>query len=144
MARKPALIALGACLAATVAFASGEGESEVQMSAPAAEMMAEYGDVWQWDTLQEYEADTGNKITRFGEAPMLAAMVAAGELPPVEERLPDEPLVFNVFEGVGTYGGTLKAASIGTEYTELTPIRGLAGAVQTANRGPGNPIDIVP
>ena len=32
-------------------------------------MMAEYGDVWQWDTLQEYEADTGNKVTQFGEEP---------------------------------------------------------------------------
>ena len=98
-------------------------------------MMSEYGDVWQWDTLADFERDTGQTITSFGEAPMLAAMVAAGDLPPVEEgRLPEEPLVFNVFEGIGTYGGTLKAASIGTEYTELTPIRGLVGTVQTANR----------
>ena len=143
-ARQLVLIALGACLAAAVAFASGDDESGSQTPAAAAEMMAEYGDVWQWDTLQDYEQDTGNKITQFGEAPMLAIQVAAGELPPVEERLPEEPLVFNVFEGIGTYGGTLKAASIGTEYTELTPIRGLVGAVQTANRGPGHVIDIVP
>ena len=61
--------ALMAGLAAAAAFAGGESEGEVQMSAPAAEMMAEYSDVWQWDTLQEYEADTGNKITRFGEEP---------------------------------------------------------------------------
>ena len=139
-----ALAVLIAGLAAAAAFAGGEGEGDVQMSAPAAEMMAEYGDVWQWDTLQDYERDTGNTITQFGEAPMLAAMVAAGELPPVDERLPEEPLVYNVFEGIGTYGGTLKTASIGTEYTEVTPIRGLVGAVQTANRGPGKPIDIVP
>ena len=132
-----------ACVAAAVALASGEEESGAQASA-AAEMMSEYGDVWQWDTLADFERDTGQTITSFGEAPMLAAMVAAGDLPPVEERLPEEPLVFNVFEGIGAYGGTLKAASIGTEYTELTPIRGLAGAVQTANRGPGSPIDIVP
>ena len=143
-ARQLALIALGAWMAAAVAFASGDDESGSQTPAAAAEMMAEYGDVWQWDTLQDYEQDTGNKITQFGEAPMLAIQVAAGELPPVEERLPEEPLVFNVFEGIGTYGGTLKAASIGTEYTELTPIRGLVGAVQTANRGPGHVIDIVP
>ena len=143
-ARQLALIALGASLAAAVAVASGDDESGSQTPAAAAEMMAEYGDVWQWDTLQDYEQDTGNKITQFGEAPMLAIQVAAGELPPVEERLPEEPLVFNVFEGIGTYGGTLKAASIGTEYTELTPIRGLVGAVQTANRGPGHVIDIVP
>ena len=144
MARQLALIVIGVFAAAVVAFAGGDGEGDVQMSAPAAEMMAEYGDVWQWDTLQDYERDTGNKITQFGEAPMLAAMVAAGELPPVEERLPEEPLVYNVFEGIGTYGGTLKTASIGTEYTEVTPIRGLVGAVQTANRGPGKSIDIVP
>ena len=143
-ARQLVLIALGAWMAAAVAFASGDDESGSQTPAAAAEMMAEYGDVWQWDTLQDYEQDTGNKITQFGEAPMLAIQVAAGELPPVEERLPEEPLVFNVFEGIGTYGGTLKAASIGTEYTELTPIRGLVGAVQTANRGPGHVIDIVP
>ena len=141
--RQLALVALAACVAAAVAFASGEDEAGSQGSA-AAEMMSEYGDVWQWDTLADFERDTGQTITSFGEAPMLAAMVAAGELPPVEERLPEEPLVFNVFEGIGTYGGTLKVASIGTEYTELTPIRGLAGAVQTANRGPGHAIDIVP
>ena len=141
-ARQLALVALAACVAAAVAFASGEEESGAQGSA--AEMMSEYGDVWQWDTLADFERDTGQTITSFGEAPMLAAMVAAGELPPVEERLPEEPLVFNVFEGIGTYGGTLKAASIGTEYTELTPIRGLVGTVQTANRGPGHVIDIVP
>ena len=141
--RRLAIIALTACVAAAVAFASGEDESGSQTSA-AAEMMAEYGDVWQWDTLADFERDTGQTITSFSEAPMLAAMVQAGELPPVEERLPEEPLVFNVFEGIGTYGGTLKAASIGTEYTELTPIRGLVGTVQTANRGPGQSIDIVP
>ena len=47
--------------------------------------------------------------TRFNEAPMLAALVAAGELPPVDERLPLEPAVtwFAPGDVVGTYGGTL-------------------------------------
>ena len=76
-ARQLALIALGASLAAAVAVASGDDESGSQTPAAAAEMMAEYGDVWQWDTLQDYEQDTGNKITQFGEAPMLAIQVAA-------------------------------------------------------------------
>ncbi len=40
------LTVLVAGLAAAVAFAGGEGEGDVQMSAPAAEIMAEYGDVW--------------------------------------------------------------------------------------------------
>ena len=47
--------------------------------------------------------------TRFNEAPMLAALVAAGELAPVDERLPVEPAVtwFAPGDEVGTYGGTL-------------------------------------
>ena len=41
-----------------------------------------------------YNLDSGKiTITSFVEAPMLAARVADGSLPPVEERLPDNPLV---------------------------------------------------
>ena len=43
----------------------------------------------------------------YNEAPMLAARVATGELPPVEERLPPEPVVITPLEEVGQYGGTL-------------------------------------
>ena len=42
----------------------------------------------------------------YNEAPMLAERVAAGELPPVEERLPAHPLVVEPIESVGVYGGT--------------------------------------
>jgi peptide/nickel transport system substrate-binding protein len=42
----------------------------------------------------------------FNEAPMLAEQVASGALPPVEERLPAEPLVIEPEEQVGEYGGT--------------------------------------
>lgn len=45
----------------------------------------------------------------YREAPMLAAKVAAGELPPVDERLPKNPLVLEPIEGIGKYGGTLRA-----------------------------------
>lgn len=41
---------------------------------------------------------------RYSEAPELAELVAAGELPPVEERLPENPLVIEAAE-VGKYGG---------------------------------------
>ena len=41
----------------------------------------------------------------YGEAPMLAERVAAGELPPVEERLPENPLVVQPIDSVGVYGG---------------------------------------
>lgn len=43
----------------------------------------------------------------FQEAPMLAEKVESGELPPVEERLPSEPLVLQTAESIGEYGGTL-------------------------------------
>ncbi len=49
----------------------------------------------------------------FQEAPMLADMVTAGDLPPVEERLPSEPLVIEPAEMIGQYGGTLRRAFTG-------------------------------
>jgi len=51
--------------------------------------------------------------SQYNEAPMLAERVAAGELPPVEERLPEEPLVQEVVDGIGTYGGTLRRGFLG-------------------------------
>ena len=39
----------------------------------------------------------------YQEAPMLAAMVEAGDLPPVAERLPSNPLVVEPFDSIGTY-----------------------------------------
>ncbi len=43
----------------------------------------------------------------YGEAPMLAERVANGELPPVEERLPTNPLVQEPLHSIGQYGGTI-------------------------------------
>ncbi len=59
----------------------------------------------------------------YNEAPMLAELVEQGKLPPVEERLPEEPLV--VTEGVeipvgdcefeiGKYGGVLRVVNPGS------------------------------
>jgi len=44
----------------------------------------------------------------YNEAPALADMVAAGELPPVEERLPAEPVVVEPLESIGEYGGAIR------------------------------------
>lgn len=54
----------------------------------------------------------------FGEAPDLAAKVAAGELPPVEERLPKEPYVSKAAE-IGIYGGTYRGAGFGPTHGQL-------------------------
>ena len=41
------------------------------------------------------------------ENPLFAARVMAGELPPVEQRLPEEALVYLPYDACGRYGGTL-------------------------------------
>ena len=51
--------------------------------------------------------------SKYNEAPMLAELVAAGKLPPVDERLPEEPLVEDVVEEIGQYGGTLRRGFLG-------------------------------
>lgn len=59
-------------------------------------------------SLDEYEA-AGNAIEAFNEAPMLAEMVASGDLPAVEDRLPerDDIMVVQPRESIGTYGGEI-------------------------------------
>jgi peptide/nickel transport system substrate-binding protein len=45
------------------------------------------------------------------EAPMLAEMVRAGELPPLEERLPKDVQTIAVVDSIGEYGGTWHAVA---------------------------------
>lgn len=84
-------------LLATVAFAGGgqEEEPDEEMSTDATGAAARTGE--------------------YGESPMLAELVAAGELPPVDERLPANPVVHEtgtmmppeILEvEIGQYGGT--------------------------------------
>ena len=61
--------------------------------------------------LSDYEALTGRTLT-FKEAPLLAARVQAGELPPVDQRLPEEPVVVIPFAELGKYGGSLTIPSM--------------------------------
>jgi ABC-type dipeptide/oligopeptide/nickel transport system permease component/ABC-type transport system substrate-binding protein len=41
-----------------------------------------------------------------GESPILAELVKEGKLPPVDQRVPEEPLVMRGCDGIGRYGGT--------------------------------------
>lgn len=61
-------------------------------------------------------------IEAYQEAPELAALVEAGELPPVEERLPVNPVVVAPEETIGKYGGTLNTTIFGnaSQGTEIT------------------------
>src|SRR5690625_942961 len=57
-------------------------------------------------------ADAAGGGTDAREAPQLAEMVENGELPPLEERLPDNPLVVDVVDRPGVYGGTWHSAMV--------------------------------
>ncbi|MDT0683137.1 ABC transporter substrate-binding protein [Roseicyclus sp. F158] len=53
-------------------------------------------------------AITGAQAQDFSQAPALTAMVEAGDLPPVEDRLPASPEVVEPLERAGTYGGVIR------------------------------------
>jgi peptide/nickel transport system substrate-binding protein len=63
---------------------AGGGQEEVEEKVPVSEAVGEYR-----------------------ESPMLTALVDAGELPPLEERLPPVPAVCELLGDVGVYGGPL-------------------------------------
>lgn len=49
----------------------------------------------------------------YQEAPMLRDMVDQGLLPPVDERLPENPMIIEPVEQIGTYGGTWRRFTLG-------------------------------
>jgi peptide/nickel transport system substrate-binding protein len=65
--------------------------------------------------LEGYEIirDPARIPKKFNEAPMLAQLVKAGKLPPVEKRLPEEPLVVKPVREIGKYGGTWRRGFTG-------------------------------
>ncbi len=52
-------------------------------------------------------------ITEFHQSPMLEEKVASGELPPVEERLSEDPIILEPYNKIGKYGGTLETYGVG-------------------------------
>jgi peptide/nickel transport system substrate-binding protein len=67
----------------------------------------------------------------YNEAPELAALVKAGQLPPVEQRLPDEPFVaqWSAKDGkIGKYGGVLRRAT--WDPTKTVPIQDTTYLIQ--------------
>ena len=58
-------------------------------------------------------ADPAQWPKHFQEAPQLAALVKAGKLPPVEQRLPQEPMVVKPVHSIGKYGGSWRRGFLG-------------------------------
>ena len=114
------LLGLALLASATVsglAFSAGQDGATEETAASAASMggaeIVKIGGVYTWPrSWLEAPVASALNITSFSEAPALAQLVQAGELPPVTERLPDDPLVFEPYEEVGRYGGTLRVARL--------------------------------
>jgi len=60
--------------------------------------------------LADYQKQTGKSLT-FSDNPLFADKVKGGGLPPVAQRLPEEPLVVMPYDECGKYGGTLHGTS---------------------------------
>lgn len=56
---------------------------------------------------------------QYNEAPQLAELVSQGQLPPVEERLPENPLVITPLNEIGQYGGEQRGAAFGPQIGQL-------------------------
>src|SRR5690606_32698160 len=95
--RLSALTTVGVVAAACAS--GGEPDAAPEVSAPAGEATAAPAAETQVEAPSSYN-----------EAPMLRELVEAGELPPVEERLPQDPAVLNPPE-IGEYGGVAHVVS---------------------------------
>ena len=68
--------------------------------------------------------------TSYNESPQLAQRVAAGELPPVEDRLPRNPMVLEPLERIGVYGGDWRLAVVGGQYSHVARYQGYENLVR--------------
>jgi len=64
--------------------------------------------------LADYEKQTGKKL-KFNSNPLFSDKEKNGELPSVEKRLPEEPLVVLTYNEIGKYGGKLRGMCISYE-----------------------------
>ena len=97
-----------AFLVPAVVFSGGQQEAETEKAAPSGTMAAGEGKEYPFTDVSNAEQGTV-RIAQFQEAPSLAEMVSKGELPSVEQRIPEDPLVLKPIERNGKYGGTIAA-----------------------------------
>ena len=71
---------------------------------------------------------------RFQDAPFWASKVAAGVLPPVSERLPENPLVVVPIDTIGQYGGLIRRALTGDIVQTAGPSKTLSESLMGFSR----------
>ncbi|MGC9468930.1 MAG: ABC transporter substrate-binding protein [Anaerolineae bacterium] len=87
---------------------AGAGAVLVACGTPAPEVTEEPEEEAPEATQAPEQEEVAEPVSKYNEAPMLAALVEAGELPPVDERLPLNPYIVEVAEEVGNYGGNMR------------------------------------
>jgi peptide/nickel transport system substrate-binding protein len=96
-------IALTTALGLSVAGASTAMAERI----PAEKSMA----TLKWDLVGQSDLWEYKALSSYSEAPFLSEMVQGGQLPPVKDRLPKEPLVMKtgaMVDGTGEYGGIFR------------------------------------
>ncbi len=101
---------MAAKAAGDAAMAAGDAATAAGAAAEAAAMDAQKALAGVELQRELVAAATAPAPMSFNEAPELAQLVLGGKLPPVEERLPSEPLVIPVFDEIGKYGGDMRSA----------------------------------
>jgi len=79
---------------------------------------------------EEAPAEEAPAAMVYKEAPMLATLVEEGKLPSVEERLPENPMVVEGPEGIGTYGGTVNSFTSDTVFPNVPGAEIFMGAYE--------------
>ena len=99
-------VALTACKQPTPVPTAAPTEAPVATEEPTEEPTEEVTEeATEAPTEEATEAAPEAPASKYGEAPMLAELVAAGSLPPVDERVPMNPYIVAVAEKIGNYGG---------------------------------------
>jgi peptide/nickel transport system substrate-binding protein len=101
--RRTTLLTIFMVVMLMLAACSGGGAAPAQEAAPAAQEAA--------PAAQEAAPAEPATPSQYSEAPMLAELVAAGDLPAVDERLPKDLQVIEPVEQIGKYGGTWRAVT---------------------------------
>lgn len=77
----------------------------------------------------------GTASHAYQEAPVLRALVERGQLPPVNERLPENPMLVEPVSEIGQYGGTWRRFTLGNRDLLLNTRMGYEPLVRWARDG---------
>jgi peptide/nickel transport system substrate-binding protein len=118
MTRRQFLVYGGAAVSLVTLAACTPGSSRSTPTPGSAGSTGSITDPFHIDGLPDIEAaelvtDPSQHPTAFAERPEFAAMVQAGDLPPVAERIGQDPLVMRPLDEIGTYGGEIRRAYTG-------------------------------